>query len=136
VEIESPRAIGLVGGSAISQNLDGVSRPFLVLGFFGWPYSTAPSSRENPVLVSITAVTGNYSSHDLAGAGCHAEIRLRGSLTINTKLQQPLQAILYPDSLEIELGVSRPFYFLPLRTASYELFSDVTSDYEDLAFHT
>ncbi|KAK0707787.1 heterokaryon incompatibility protein-domain-containing protein, partial [Lasiosphaeris hirsuta] len=83
-------------------------------------------------LVSITAVTTDHSSHDLAGT---VSLHLRGSLTINTQLEQPLQAILYPDSLEIKLDASRPFYFLPLQTASYELLSDAASDHGDLDFH-
>ena len=87
-------------------------------------------------LVSIMAVTTSYSRHDQAGTVSRADIHLRGSLTINTELEQPLHAIFYPDSREVELGVLQPFYFLPLQTASYEQCYDAALDHENSIFHT
>lgn len=96
------------------------------------PYHQAARTQ---FLVSILAVTSHFNNTDPASTVCRADIRLLGSLTRSNELEQPLQAILYPDSLEIGLGVSRPFYFLPLQAASYELVSDDLGD-DDLAFHT
>jgi len=87
-------------------------------------------------LVSVAAVETDHDSHDRAGAVVsRADLHLRGSLTVNTQLERPLRAILYPDSLEMELDAPRPFYFLPLQTASYELASDAALDPGNLDFH-
>ncbi|TRX90161.1 hypothetical protein FHL15_008889 [Xylaria flabelliformis] len=88
----------------------------------------------NESLVSILAVKSRYNHVDSAGILYH-EIRLLGSLISSTELERPLQAVLYPDTLEVNLGLLGTFYFLPLQTASYELFSGGTG-HRDLAFHT
>lgn len=63
-------------------------------------------------LVSLSAVSQSPGHH--SDSVQQVELKLQGSLTMSTRLRQPMQCILYQDSLDITLGDVRPFYFLPL----------------------
>lgn len=78
-------------------------------------------------LASVTAVQtstdGSAAADQQQQLACPAEticLHLTGRLVLQTQDHQPMRCDLYPDTLEITLGVPGPFYFPPLQTFRHQ----------------